>query len=52
MFATLRAIFHRAKHRAGKDAETGTFTYGEYFLTFKQIADQTPGRHRLRVQTA
>jgi hypothetical protein len=44
----LRAIFHRAKHRAEKGAETGSFTYGRHTLTFQQLAEARPGRHRLR----
>jgi hypothetical protein len=49
MYATLRAIFHRAKHRAPKTAETGWFTYGRHTMTFQTLAEeQRPGRHRLR----
>jgi hypothetical protein len=44
----LRAIFHRAKHRAPKNAESGWFTYGNHTLTFQQLAEDKPGRHRLQ----
>lgn len=49
---TLRAICHRPKHRAAKDAVTGSFTYGPHTLTFQQLADQPSGRHHLRAQAA
>jgi len=45
---TVRAIFHRAKHRADKNAVTGFFTYGSRTQTFQEIADLNPGRHRLQ----
>lgn len=48
MYAILHAIFHRPKHRAPKGAVSGWFTYGRHTLKFQELADETPGRHRLR----